>query len=579
MNFASLFAVSALNSIWQSALLAGAVAVFLRVQPRTAAAQRYVIWSTVLFACFALPVANMLLPARNFVVPAPALSALQSDPGAVAGTPRTSIRSNVRSSHTPLRVTREVPASGTQPAAPSLLARLPRPAAIAFTLWAIIAGFLVLRLFIGYVRLNRVRRTLDERPLDRDELVACARMTSRTVRVGYSNTVSTPCVVGLGEATIVLPDVLAEGLTKSDLLRILRHECAHIRRFDDYGNLAQQVLRAILFFNPVIYLVSRALDVDREVACDDAVELAEAERVEFAKCLYDIARHNLRRPWMPATGFVRYRSHISLRISQLLDRNHNGSTRIGASSALTVAAILSLVFPLGLMQLRAGAQQAQPAIRAAAAAPTIAAHQAHAEAASARIAVAAPAVRATAQAIARATAAAIATAAPLKAQLIAAHAATAQWSVAKVVAQKSQLKADVVKRMVAQNETDLVAQTHDDSSDDFLNAVSAAGFHNLSANDLIEMRNAGVTAECLHAFAAAGLMPMSVRDVIRLENSGVTSDYMAGIRAEGLTSVSARDLIRLANAGVTPEFIRHIKQSVLANPSVEDLIRLRNAGV
>ena len=56
-----------LNSLWQSAALAGIVFVLLRIW-RSTAAQRYVVWGAVLFVCALLPLIDLALPARTFSV-------------------------------------------------------------------------------------------------------------------------------------------------------------------------------------------------------------------------------------------------------------------------------------------------------------------------------------------------------------------------------------------------------------------------------------------------------------------------------------------------------------------------------
>ena len=75
---------------------------------------------------------------------------------------------------------------------------------------------------------------------------------------------------GWRRARILLPAVADEW--SDDQIRIvLAHELAHIARGDWVAQLAAEVLRAIYWFNPVLWIACRRLRVESECACDDAV--------------------------------------------------------------------------------------------------------------------------------------------------------------------------------------------------------------------------------------------------------------------------------------------------------------------
>jgi beta-lactamase regulating signal transducer with metallopeptidase domain len=79
---------------------------------------------------------------------------------------------------------------------------------------------------------------------------------------------------------VALPSALLRDLDRSNLERVLAHELAHVRRYDDWGNLLQQVVRAVWFMNPIVHIACRRLDVDREIACDDLVAADRTDRLE-----------------------------------------------------------------------------------------------------------------------------------------------------------------------------------------------------------------------------------------------------------------------------------------------------------
>ena len=79
------------------------------------------------------------------------------------------------------------------------------------------------------------------------------------------------------------------GLPPDDLAAILRHELAHIRRYDLWMNLLQRVIESLLFFHPVVWLISRRLNAEREECCDDLVVSSGYEPLHYAGALLRMA--------------------------------------------------------------------------------------------------------------------------------------------------------------------------------------------------------------------------------------------------------------------------------------------------
>ena len=88
---------------------------------------------------------------------------------------------------------------------------------------------------------------------------------------------------------ILLPLWIATDMDPEQVLVILAHEMAHIRRFDLFVNLLQRMLETILFFHPAVWYVSRQLSFERENCCDDAVVNAGCESVQYASTLLRMA--------------------------------------------------------------------------------------------------------------------------------------------------------------------------------------------------------------------------------------------------------------------------------------------------
>lgn len=109
-----------------------------------------------------------------------------------------------------------------------------------------------------------------------DELIA-ARVQALSKQLGvtqvFSVMISTlaevPMVIGWFRPMILLPAGMIAGLPPNQLDAILAHELGHIRRHDYLVNLFQIVTESLLFFHPVVWLISKQIRIEREFCCDD----------------------------------------------------------------------------------------------------------------------------------------------------------------------------------------------------------------------------------------------------------------------------------------------------------------------
>ena len=617
------------NSLWQGAVIAAVAWVVFRFFRRASAAIRYHVWGAVLVATLVLPAINAAMPQRIVVVtPSPAAAhrpasdrrAVQATTIAVqpkvftargaaadAGTP-TAVRTAGSSGKPAASISSIAPAlreaeAGFDAAAIAAGRWAQSKLPFAFGAWLIIAAILFARLGWGLWRLRTIKRGLVR--LDDPEVDAMCRSIARGVSVATSAEVGSPCVIGYAHPVIALPSSLVGTLDAADLHRVLAHELGHVRRYDDWANLIQQCIRAALFFNPVVHIAGRALDVNREIACDDLVAAGLADRIEYAKCLTEIARRGaFAEHLVPAAGFFPDRRQIIVRIEQLLDRDHEGSARVGVVPAASAVVLIVAVGALAAHQLPALAITA-PAAPVGAAAHVATTPNAPA---SARIDVQAvtPTGPAAAPAPANAemiSAVSIADKEPRLAPVAAARLALARAAaaarfaapaVSRMQARLAQTRAEMVRTFsielaprapaiaMAAARVEATAATSASGTpgeDDFLDALAAAGYSHLSVDDLIAIRNSGVSGSYLRSLKHYGVVPMPVKSLIALADSGVSAATIASISAAGYTGLKAEDLISLQNSGVTPAFVQSARASLRPVPTVQDLVTLANSGV
>jgi beta-lactamase regulating signal transducer with metallopeptidase domain len=111
----------------------------------------------------------------------------------------------------------------------------------------------------------------------------------RPTSVRISDDVQVPSVVGLLSPTLLLPLRLLSELDDGEIDAILAHELSHVRRRDLLANVAQRLVSTLLFFHPVARSISRTIDRDREVCCDDLVTGIGVPRRTYARALARVA--------------------------------------------------------------------------------------------------------------------------------------------------------------------------------------------------------------------------------------------------------------------------------------------------
>jgi beta-lactamase regulating signal transducer with metallopeptidase domain len=212
-----------------------------------------------------------------------------------------------------------------------------------FFVWAAVAGVALVRVGVGLLQLRKLRAscsaidaaTLD--PLLRATLQSF--QTVRPVQLCQSGRVRVPTAIGFLKPLVVIPTWAMQELSTAELNSILIHELAHLRRWDDWTNLAQQLLKALLFFHPAVWWIESKLALEREMACDDAVLAETANPRGYAQCLISMAEKSfMRRGLAMAQAVVNRMRQTSLRVSQILDVNRSSATRIWKPALYSVAA-------------------------------------------------------------------------------------------------------------------------------------------------------------------------------------------------------------------------------------------------
>jgi beta-lactamase regulating signal transducer with metallopeptidase domain len=163
--------------------------------------------------------------------------------------------------------------------------------------WAVLAWFvgvmiLSCRLALDFVRIRRLA-VKDVRPLSPglqhavDRLIESLKING-AVRVLESARVAVPMVVGWLRPVVLLPPSALMGLTPHQLELIISHELAHVKRLEYLFNLMQIVVETLLFYHPVVRMVSIRVRLERENCCDDVVVARTGDTLAYARALTEV---------------------------------------------------------------------------------------------------------------------------------------------------------------------------------------------------------------------------------------------------------------------------------------------------
>ena len=218
-------------------------------------------------------------------------------------------------------------------AAPATASAAARSIQVLPVVWSIIAALLLLRWGSGVLRLYRITRR--------------ARGTG-SIRV--SESIQTPMTWGVLRPVILVPEYV-EDWSAEQRDMVIRHERAHIERRDWLWQGFAQVMTAVFWFHPLVWLALVQIRKEAEHAADDATLATGVQAPDYADRLLAVAQQLSGTSTIAGVAMVR-RPALTPRIAAILDTARTRSSAgIGARIGVVLAA-LALLIPLSAFQNR-----------------------------------------------------------------------------------------------------------------------------------------------------------------------------------------------------------------------------------
>lgn len=130
--------------------------------------------------------------------------------------------------------------------------------------------------------------------------------------------ISSPMIIGFFSPIILLPST---EIAEDELRFILRHELIHLKRNDLWYKVLILLVTAVHWFNPVAYIMAKAVAVQCEISCDELLvqETSVEHRRQYSETLIGAARNGTKLQTALSTGFYTGGEVIKARIFRIMD--------------------------------------------------------------------------------------------------------------------------------------------------------------------------------------------------------------------------------------------------------------------
>lgn len=144
---------------------------------------------------------------------------------------------------------------------------------------------------------------------------------SREVSLKRCDVIGSPMMTGFKKPGILLPKA---HFTENELYFILKHELIHYKRKDLWYKCLVLVMAAVHWFNPVVHLMVKAVNIQCELSCDAEVVGSEGEdaRQYYSETIIGVVRYGSKLKTALSTNFYGGKNGMKKRIFSIMDKSN-----------------------------------------------------------------------------------------------------------------------------------------------------------------------------------------------------------------------------------------------------------------
>jgi len=169
---------------------------------------------------------------------------------------------------------------------------------------------------------------------------------SKRISLSLCPYISSPMMVGLFNPRILLP---VADFSQEELYFILKHELVHYKRKDLYYKYLLLIATAMHWFNPIVYLMVKAVNIQCELSCDAEVVRSTNMnmRYQYCKTILELLRVQSKMKTALSINFYGGKNGMKNRISSIMDTRKK---KVGLS---VILATLIITIGVGIANVSA----------------------------------------------------------------------------------------------------------------------------------------------------------------------------------------------------------------------------------
>jgi len=191
-----------------------------------------------------------------------------------------------------------------------------------------IAGIFLVLLYTTCLNIH-IRRSVAKRgKCDNNELLdvllKCKDSLGikKRIAVHVCDRFGSPCIYGLIRPKLLVSNKVISNLSQTDKKYVLMHELMHLKRKDMIINTILILLKAVYWFNPVLWYCFADMRRECEISCDEMVlrRLDRSERIRYGKTIVDMSAYYPEKKFLyPVMNMVNKKSDTSKRIKKVIN--------------------------------------------------------------------------------------------------------------------------------------------------------------------------------------------------------------------------------------------------------------------
>lgn len=156
---------------------------------------------------------------------------------------------------------------------------------------------------------------------------------SRDIGLQLCYSIGSPMLIGFALPRILLPQT---DFSIDELRLILKHELVHYQRKDLWYKCLVLIAAGIHWFNPIVHLMAKAIDVQCELSCDaEVVRSTGADtRLYYSKTIINVVRYKSGLKTALSTNFYGGKNGMKKRIFSIMDMSRKKTGAVVLCGAL-----------------------------------------------------------------------------------------------------------------------------------------------------------------------------------------------------------------------------------------------------